>query len=524
MRKIKKALESVFLVFAPLGTGFSANSLFVLRRYNVMYGSFRSRGIRFRKNIDMSKISFGTGGWRAFIGEEFTRENVCLLAQAIAEDAISRKLDNQGVVVGYDRRFLSDKAARWIAGVLAGNGIRVCLVDKVAPTPLIMFAVKARDAGLGIAVTASHNPADYNGIKVFTRGGRDATENVTTAFEMILERLTPANVKALPFQQAVDAGIIERINPFNDYIDTILSMIDVEAIKRKNLKVLLDPMFGVSKTCIQTILLTARCELEIINDRHDTLFGGRLPSPNNLTLTRLKSLVVERGFDIGIGTDGDADRLGIIDEKGDFIHPNDILALLYYYLLKYKGWKGGVVRSLATTHLLDHIAAGFGEQCHEVPVGFKHVSSRMEETDALIGGESSGGLTIRGHIRGKDGVFAASLLIELLCVTGKSLSGLLGEIHRQFGFFYTEEWDFHFDPARKPQLLRKIRAEGGIPDAGYRISSVRYDDGMKVVFDNGGWALARFSGTEPLLRVFAEMPTKEAALQVVESMKLFLKD
>ena len=277
----------------------------------------------------MSAIRFGTGGWRAFIGEEFTRDNVRLMTQAVADDARAKKMHDQGVVVGYDRRFLSDKAARWIAEVLAGNGIHVYLIDKVAPTPLIMFAVKSLETSLGMAVTASHNPADYNGIKVFTRGGRDATETVTAGIEAALDGVSPQSIRSVPFQQGIESGLIERINPFNAYIDTILSAIDVEAIKKKNLKVLLDPMFGVSKTCLQTILVTARCELEIINDRHDTLFGGRLPSPSNLTLTRLKNLVVEKGFDIGIGTDGDADRLGIIDEKGDFIHPNDILALLY---------------------------------------------------------------------------------------------------------------------------------------------------------------------------------------------------
>lgn len=470
----------------------------------------------------MSAIRFGTGGWRAFIGEEFTRDNVRLMTQAVADDARAKKMHDQGVVVGYDRRFLSDKAARWIAEVLAGNGIHVYLIDKVAPTPLIMFAVKSLETSLGMAVTASHNPADYNGIKVFTRGGRDATETVTAGIEAALDGVSPQSIRSVPFQQGIESGLIERINPFNAYIDTILSAIDVEAIKKKNLKVLLDPMFGVSKTCLQTILVTARCELEIINDRHDTLFGGRLPSPSNLTLTRLKNLVVEKGFDIGIGTDGDADRLGIIDEKGDFIHPNDILALLYYYLLKYKSWKGGVVRNLATTHLLDRIAAGFGERCYEVPVGFKHISSKMEETEALIGGESSGGLTIRGHIRGKDGIFAASLLIELLCVTGQSLSAQLAEIYRQFGSFYTEEWDCHFDPALKSRLLQLIRPDSELPALPWAMVSSSHFDGMKIVFENGGWVLVRFSGTEPLLRVVAEMPTRDEARAAVVAMQRHL--
>jgi len=367
-------------------------------------------------------IKFGTGGWRAIIGEEFTKENVQILSQAMADMLKCQRSADKGFVIGYDRRFLSDKAARWVAEVLAGNDIKVYFIEKVAPTPLVMYAVNDLDTCYGAAITASHNPADYNGIKIFTSGGRDAAEDVTQDIERHIAETDKSDIKLIDFNIGIENGRIEIIDPFNKYIDTIINMIDMQAIKDRKLKVLLDPMFGVSKTSLQTILITARCEVDIINDRHDTLFGGRLPSPSSHTLQRLRDMVVEKGYDIGIGTDGDADRLGIIDEKGDFIHPNSVLAMLYYYLLKYKKWSGGVVRNVATTHLLDNIAQGFGERCYEVPVGFKNISSNMEKYDCLIGGESSGGLTIRGHISGKDGIFAASLLIELLSVTGKSLS------------------------------------------------------------------------------------------------------
>lgn len=467
-------------------------------------------------------IKFGTGGWRALIGEDFTKENVQLLAQAAANLARAKECQDSGFVVGYDRRFLSDKAARWIAQVMAGNGIKVFFIDKVAPTPLIMFTVKNLQTCYGCAVTASHNPADYNGVKVFTQGGRDATEEVTASIEAYLKEISPEDIRRIEFEQGIKNGCIEIIDPFNEYIDAILKMIDVEAIRNSRLKIVLDPMFGVSKTCLQTILITARCELEIINDRHDTLFGGRLPSPSTHTLHHLKDMVVDKGYDIGIGTDGDADRLGIINEKGDFIHPNSILALLYYYLLKYKKWSGGVVRNVATTHLLDRIARGFGEECYEVPVGFKHISSMMEEKNALIGGESSGGLTIRGHISGKDGVFAASLLIELLSVTGKSLSELLEEIHGQFGYFYMTEDDIRFDAATKAAMVKRLFEDREVPALGYEVEKVSYRDGLKIYFKNGGWIVVRFSGTEPLLRIFAEMDNEAAAADVSGRMKSFL--
>jgi Phosphomannomutase len=468
-------------------------------------------------------IRFGTGGWRAIIGEDFIMDNVRLLSQGLAEDIKNSGLEKRGVVIGYDRRFLSDRAARWAAEVLAGNGVKVYFIGKIAPTPLIMYSVKKYETPYGMAITASHNPAEYNGIKVFTEGGRDATETVTAHIESIIDGTSLPDVKRTVFEKGIEDGIIENIEPFNDYIDSILGMIDVSAIRKRGLKVILDPMFGVSKTSLQTILLTTRCEVDIINDRHDTLFGGRLPSPSAATLSRLRDTVLEKGYDLGIGTDGDADRLGIIDDQGNFIHPNSIMVLLYYYLVKYKGWHGGVVRNIATTHLLDRIAHGFGEECYEVPVGFKYISSKMEEKDALIGGESSGGLTIRGHIKGKDGIFAASLLVEMMCVTGKKISELLFEIHDKYGEMTMVENNFRFDSNDRSKLLKILYEDKDLPPFNYIVKNVSYRDGVKVYFDNDGWITARFSGTEPLLRIYAEMPEESQAVEVCNEMKKFLK-
>jgi phosphomannomutase len=311
-------------------------------------------------------IKFGTGGWRSIIGEDFTKDNIRILVQALCNEMKDSGKDDKPVVIGYDRRFLSDLGARWMCEVFAGNNIKVEFIDKNAPTPMIMFEVKARKSHYGAAVTASHNPAIYNGIKLFTEGGRDASMETTDVIEEYISKVETIN--SMDFEEALTKGLVERIDPSNDFIDAILKMVDEKAIRARNLKVLLDPMYGVSKTSLQTILLTLRCDLDIINDRHDTLFGGRLPSPSAATLMHLQRDVVERGFDIGLGTDGDADRLGVIDDGGRFIHPNEILALLYYYLNKYKGWKGDCVRNLATTNLLDDMAEDFGMQCHEVPV------------------------------------------------------------------------------------------------------------------------------------------------------------
>ncbi|OCH31868.1 phosphonomutase [Aliivibrio fischeri] len=467
-------------------------------------------------------IQFGTGGWRAFIGEEFTKDNVRLVAQALSNIMINEQVQDKGFVIGFDRRFLSDKAGKWFAEVVAANGIKVSFIDKFVPTPIVMFQTKEMGCIYSACITASHNPADYNGVKVFIEGGRDADEIITQKIEQQIAHLTQQDVNALEFEEAITAGKIEIINPMNAFVDSIIDFIDIESIKKANLRVLIDPMFGVAKNALQTVLINGRCDVDVINDGENPAFGGLMPSPSAATLYRLKHLVAHEGYDIGIGTDGDADRLGIIDEKGNFIHPNEVLILLYYYLLEYKGWKGSVVRNIATTHLLDKVAADHGEKCFEVPVGFKHISSQMEADDSLIGGESSGGLTIRGHIKGKDGVFASSLLVEMISVTGKKLSEMLDEIYAKYGYAYTAEGDCTFKPAEKEALYNKIYVEKQLPEFEYEIEKVSYEDGAKVYFKNGGWVIARFSGTEPLLRIFAEMEDKPTAEKVLNEMKAFL--
>lgn len=465
-------------------------------------------------------IKFGTGGWRAVIGDGFTKANIQLLVQGLCDKIIASGVQHKPVIIGYDRRFLSDIGAKWAAEVFCGNSIGVHFIYRNSPTPLIMFQVKQEKAYYGIAVTASHNPAIYNGVKLFTQGGRDASLEVTDEIERYIENVK--KVHCMPFEKATEEGLLTVIDPFNDYIDEIMGFLDKTAIMKARLRVLLDPMYGVSKTSLQTILLTLRCDVDVINDRHDTLFGGKLPSPSVATLRKLSTMVVEEGYDIGLGTDGDADRLGVIDDQGRFIHPNEILMLLYYYLVKHKGWRGDVIRNIATTHVLDDMAADFGYKCHEVPVGFKHISAKMEETDAVIGGESSGGLTVRGHIFGKDGIFAASLLIEMMAVTKKNLSLILKEIYDRYGYRVMSENSYVFNSQDKERLINILYRDRLIPDFAVPVEKLSYEDGLKVYFKNGGWLVARFSGTEPLLRVFAEMPDEQQADDVCNRMKGFL--
>ena len=455
-------------------------------------------------------IHFGTGGWRAVIADEFTKANLRLLAAGLCSLMTKEGHAGAELCIGYDRRFLAKESAHWIAEVLAGYGYRTLMVDRSSPTPLVMYVVKTHEMPYGMMVTASHNPAIYNGVKVFTAGGRDAERSVTDRIEAEIAQVDESQILSVDYDEAVRMGLIREDNPSNDYIDSILTLIDTDAIKRARLKVALDPMYGVSQTSLRTILMTCRCDLEVIHDRHDTLFGGKLPAPNARTLTALSNYVIDRCCNLGIATDGDADRLGVIDETGSFIHPNTLLVLLYYYLVKYRGWQGPCVRNNSTTHLLDRVAEKLGQSCYEVPVGFKWISAKMAETDAIIGGESSGGLAVRGHISGKDGIYAASLLVEMLAVTGKSISEIYREITDEVGTLVYREADFRMTPARKRELQQLLFEEKLLPDLS-RICRINREDGVKLYFEDGSWVICRFSGTEPLLRMAAEGESTQQA-------------
>ena len=468
-------------------------------------------------------IHFGTGGWRAVIGDEFTRKNIQLLAKAMSMKMKAENVAEEGIVIGYDRRFLSKEAVKWACEVFAAEEIKCLFVNHSEPTPLIMFYVEKHKMHYGMMVTASHNPAIYNGIKVFTYGGRDASEEQTREIEEYV-RMAEAEgqIQYVDYEEVKTRGWVVEFNPLNEYLDNIIANINMQAIRDCGLHIVLDPMYGVGQDAIKTILSTARCEIDIIHGTHDTLFGRRMPAPSKDALTELRTYVTEMECDLGIATDGDADRLGVIDDKGHYLTANDILRLLYYYLLKYKGWRGPAVRNVATTHMLDRMAEAFGEVCYEVPVGFKYISAKMQETGAIIGGESSGGLTVRGHINGKDGVYAASLLVEMIAVTGKKLSELTEEIEERFGTTYMEERSYKFTPERKAELIKLLFEDKRLPKLGIPEEKVSYLDGCKVYLKNGGWIIARFSGTEPLLRIFCEMPKEEEAKRYCDEFADFL--
>ncbi len=466
-------------------------------------------------------IKFGTGGWRAVIGEDFTKENVQLIASGVLNLAKEENKQNKSIIIGYDRRFLSENAAQWVAQILASNGINVLFLNRSAPTPFVMHYVLKHNLHFGIMITASHNPANYNGIKLITEEGRDASLETTVKLEKIIEKTAVLDYD--DFSDCVSKGKITYIkNPFNDFLDDILNLLDTKALRNRGLRVLFDTMHGSGAYPMQVIFHTARLTVDTINLNKDAYFGGMMPAPNEKTLQNLCNAVIQGKYDLGIAMDGDGDRLGIVDKNGKYIGANEILCMLYYYLVSYKGWKGPVIRNVSTTHMLDKIAHSFGEECYEVPVGFKYISSSMDEHDAVLGGESSGGLTVRGHIHGKDSIYAASLFCEMISVMDKSPSEIYDDLEAQFGKFNMVEDNLTFHPDDKSTIEKIIFEDKKLPDFNKKIQRVNYEDGCKVYFDDLSFVICRFSGTEPLLRIFAEAETDEIAEEYIRAFKDFL--
>jgi len=468
-----------------------------------------------------SNVVFGTGGWRAIIGEGFTMHNVRRLSQALGNEITRQGQEQRGVVIGFDRRFLSDRAAEVSAEVFAGNNILVTLLSEDAPTPLITYATTLLNSAYGLVFTASHNPPEWNGLKVFHGDGSLLLDEETCQIEAEINRMSADEVVKLDLDIALEAGIVRRRDMTNEYVDAVESLIDLETIRNANLKVIVDPMYGVGQLTLGMILTEARCRVTFIHERHDPLFGGRSPAPNLEALRLLIHHIQEGSYDLGLATDGDADRIAIIDEKGRYIPTNDILLLVYWYLHEVRGERGGVVRNLATTHLLDRLAKRFGEVCYETPVGFKHIAAGMIQHDVLLGGESSGGLTVRGHILGKDGIFASALVVEMLARTKKRLSELQEEVWKITGRLYTLEEGIPATPEMRVVIPKRLKEIPISAIGTHPVVSISHIDGTKLLMENDNWALLRFSGTEPMLRLMVEADTQEKAQELIEWLKQF---
>ncbi len=474
-----------------------------------------------RRQEEQNIVVFGTGGWRALIGEGFTLHNVRRLAQGLCNGIIRRGEESRGVIVGYDRRFLSRQAAEAASEVFAGNNIPCVLLPEDAPTPLINYATAVKGSAYGLAFTASHNPPEWNGLKVFNGDGSLLQDEITREIEKETNRLTSQDVVKLELDVALASGIVTKQDFTNQYVDAIEGLVDMAAIREAGLRLIVDPMYGVGQLTLGTVLTEARCRVTFIHERHNPLFGGRSPAPNEDALRVLSSEMQERSYDLGLAMDGDADRVAILDECGRYIAINDILVLLYWYLHEVRGQRGGVVRNLSTTHMLDRLARQLGEQCYERPVGFKHIAAAMVEHDALLGGESSGGLTIRGHILGKDGIFACALVVEMLARTGRKVSELMSNVYEKIGRLYFMEESLPATPEMRIAVPQRMKSSALGAVGAYKVISTSFMDGIKLLFENDNWALLRFSGTEPVLRLTVEADSEDKARELLQWLRQF---
>ena len=462
-------------------------------------------------------IQFGTGGFRGIIADDFNKENVQLVAQALCNLA-KRAGSGKPIIVGYDYRFASDAAAAWTAEVLAANGVPCWLYDEPMPTPAIMSVVKEEALDFGVMITASHNPYNYNGVKLFMKGGVDADVEFTGQIER--ECLSLKKVSALPLNEGLAGGLVKKVNFRRQYFDGIKRFLS-EGLEQNRVKILYNDLHGVGARCLKPLAEEYGIfQFDVVNDRHDAFFGGVLPNPTKETMLGMRDAVLAGGYDFAIATDSDSDRLGVLDEKGNYVDSNDILACLYYYLVRYRGMKGDVVKNCATSILLDQLADRLGFCCHEVDVGFKNISSKMLETDALIGGESSGGLTVRGYVMGKDSVFSASLFLEMVIRMNKSVSEIVREVH-EFALYdhLMTEVTLTFDKIDRV----KTQLQQATPPFGSRVLQTKaFNSNYKYYFEDNCWVLVRMSGTEPVVRVFTEMRTQDETEGQISAVKKFL--
>jgi phosphoglucomutase len=450
-----------------------------------------------------SAIKFGTSGWRAIMAEEFTFANVRRAVSGIARYVASQKPTGARVIVGRDPRFLGETFCSIAAEILSAHGITPQVISQAAPTPAISYAVIHEHADGAINFTASHNPPEYNGIKFSTSDGAPALPEVTQRIEAEIAAFDNAKeTKAAP------KSATESLDPRGMYLARLKEIINFGVIKKAGLRVVYDPLWGAARGYPDALLRDAGIETASVHDYRDVLFGGHAPEPDDHLLEDLRKQMREIKAHIGIATDGDADRFGIVDEDGTFFQPNYIIALLFDYLVESRGWKNGVGKSVATTNLVNALAQYHGVELHETPVGFKYIGELIKQDKVAIGGEESAGLSIRHHVPEKDGILAGLLCCEMVAARGKSLGKQLQDLFVKVGSFYPRRENFRLTPEVKEKFTGKL---GQNPQDffGRKVKEVVRTDGLKLVCADGSWVCYRLSGTEPVVRVYSEAGSHE---------------
>jgi alpha-D-glucose phosphate-specific phosphoglucomutase len=474
-------------------------------------------------------IKFGTSGWRGIIADEFTYGNVRLASQAIAtyinKEADEQKRKGCAVIIGYDTRFLSEKFAEVAACVLAANGIKTLLCKRDTPTPVISYEILRRKADGAINFTASHNPPEYNGLKFSPSWGGPALPETTKAIEKYCRELSQSQIKTLSFEEAKRQKLIDEIDPRPAYLKRIKELINFKAIRKGNIKVATDILYGTANGYLDELLEQAGVRQKVVHNWRDVLFNGHSPEPSEGNLKELVEVMKKESCHLGLATDGDADRFGIVDSDGTFINPNMTIALLLYHLIKTRKWTGIVARSVMTTNLIDKIAHKFGIEVKETPVGFKYIGEVMvnNEKDFIIGGEESGGLTIRGHVPEKDGILACLLVAEMVAMSKKPIAKTLAEIESLVGPVYSERYNFRLTADGMDNFRAVLKKNLPGEFGGIKVSNIITLDGYKFVLADGSWLGVRLSGTEPVVRLYLESDSPAKMKKLVAAGKRFVK-
>jgi alpha-D-glucose phosphate-specific phosphoglucomutase len=468
-------------------------------------------------------IRFGTDGWRAVIAEDFTFDNVRACAQGVADYLKQAKLADRGLVIGYDMRFASEDFAAAAAEVIAGNKIKVILCSKAAPTPVISYTVTATRCAGGIIITASHNPARWNGFKFKDDLGASAPSEVVAEIEKNAnEALSTGRIKRIPLTDGLNSKLIKYLDPDPAYFKQLKKLIDLEAIRRSRLKVIVDSMYGAGIGYFSELLKGGKIEIIPINGERNPSFPGINPEPIARNLDKLSDSVKKQKANVGIANDGDADRIGIVDEKGNFINQLQVFALLVLYFLEVRGERGAIVKTLSDTMMIDRLGKLFNVPVYETPVGFKYVAPLMVEKNALIGGEESGGYGFRGHIPERDGILAGLYFLDFMIKTGKTPSQLLKYLFSKVGPHYYDRIDVHVATDEHRKYTDRLANSSIKSIAGTEVVRVDTTDGFRYILSDDSWLLIRFSGTEPLIRIYAESNTEKRVQKILEGGKKLL--
>ena len=465
-----------------------------------------------------TQIKFGTSGWRAVMAEEFTFANVERAVQGIARYVSSRKSQGAKVIVGRDPRFLGETFCAMAADILSRNGITPLIIAEPVPTPAISYAVLQSKADGAINFTASHNPPEYNGIKFSTPDGAPALPEVTKAIEAEI-----ADFDANPGTGQAASAPSQAIDPKRMYLSRLREIVDLDAIKKSEIKIAFDPMWGAARGYSDTLLREAGIAVATVHGTRDVLFGGHAPEPDDHLLEDLRVKMRETGAGIGIATDGDADRFGIVDEDGTFVQPNYVIALLFDYLVETRGWKNGVGKSVATTNLINALAEKHGIELYETPVGFKYIGELIKADKILIGGEESAGLSIRKHVPEKDGILAGLLCCEMVARRAASLGAQLKQVFAKVGSYYPLRENFRLTPEVKQTFTEKLRSDPS-EFHGIKVAQAVRTDGLKLVLADGSWVCYRLSGTEPVVRVYSEAGSLESLGKLSKAAKAWIFD